>query len=533
MERNSLQEKLRNSVDSLPAPDNFTTYKARWGMLAMFCLLSLTNAMLWITFAPVSDDELSLTNAMLWITFAPVSDDANDYFDGMGTTYINLLAIVFQILYGPGALLGVLGMQRYGLRGTLLIGGFLSFLGAFIRVLGVVFKQYTSNAVAYSLVLLGQCVAAIAQPMFNSLPVPLASHWFSVAERDIATAVSSLFSPLGNAFGQIFPPMFISEDDETGHVSGMRDLMLLEAAICLASFLLALVFFKSHPPTPASYSSQLKAEGVNVYASTDSEDPSSRDSTGLEKVKKQVRELMSNKTTGLEKVKKQVRELMSNKDYVILLVAFSTGLGLFNTFLTLIYQIVEPYDYSNDDAGSFGAILIVFGLIGAALAGALLETTHAYRTILKGGFLLCQVAMLFFFSMLFSDNFLGLLAAFALLGLFMLPMLPAVVENCAECTYPIPEELSTGILFVGGNIVGIPFIFIVQYLLSGSDGPGPPPFRSSNFFIEAVMLFTVIVLMFYNGEYKRLQCDKLPAEERESGLFRDEDRKLVESSEGA
>lgn len=41
---------------------------------------------------------------------------------GIGTTYINLLAIVFQVLYGPGALLGVLGMQKYGLRGTLLVG---------------------------------------------------------------------------------------------------------------------------------------------------------------------------------------------------------------------------------------------------------------------------------------------------------------------------------------------------------------------------------------------------------------------------
>ena len=40
----------------------------------------------------------------------------------IGTTYINLLAIVFQVLYGPGALLGVLGMQKYGLRGTLLVG---------------------------------------------------------------------------------------------------------------------------------------------------------------------------------------------------------------------------------------------------------------------------------------------------------------------------------------------------------------------------------------------------------------------------
>ena len=71
--------------------------------------------------------------------------------------------------------------------------------------------------------------------------------------------------------------------------------------------------------------------------------------------------------------------------------------------------------------------------------------------------------------MLYSDNFNGLLAAFCLLGrisflfsfgllfdfiicligFFMLPMLPAVVENCAECTYPLPEELSIGLLFFG------------------------------------------------------------------------------------
>jgi hypothetical protein len=153
----------------------------------------------------------------------------------------------------------------------------------------------------------------------------------------------------------------------------------------------------------------------------------------------------------------------------------------------------------------------------------------------------------------------------------MLPMLPAVVENCAECTYPIPEELSTGLLFVGecvasslpytlsqvldmiflaplifpftvflfivedlkhvfkhnsnnhqspttvinlthalhkllcldnfsinydlmfwcsychdlsgGNVVGIPFIFIVQVLLSSKKW-GPPPFIPSNIFIQ-------------------------------------------------
>jgi hypothetical protein len=111
-------------------------------------------------------------------------------------------------------------------------------------------------------------------------------------------------------------------------------------------------------------------------------------------------------------------------------------------------------------------------------------------------------------------------------------MLPAVVENCAECTYPLPEELSIGLLFFGllsfsqlaphlpppsgGNIVGIPCIFIVQVLLSKRIGDAPPPFLPSNLFIESqshcsspslsftpffsvIFIVTLFVLFFYNG----------------------------------
>ena len=67
--------------------------------------------------------------------------------------------------------------------------------------------------------------------------------------------------------------------------------------------------------------------------------------------------------------------------------------------------------------------------------------------------------------MLYSDNIVGLSIAFCVLGLFILPMLPAVLENCAECTYPVPEEFSTGLLFAGGNYFGIPFVFLTEYLI--------------------------------------------------------------------
>jgi hypothetical protein len=53
-------------------------------------------------------------------------------------------------------------------------------------------------------------------------------------------------------------------------------------------------------------------------------------------------------------------------------------------------------------------------------------------------------------QMLYSHNTAGLSCAFSVLGLCILPMLPVVLENCAECTYPVPEEFSIGILFAGG-----------------------------------------------------------------------------------
>ena len=110
--------------------------------------------------------------------------------------------------------------------------------------------------------------------------------------------------------------------------------------------------------------------------------------------------------------------LLSNKDYVLLLCSFSIGVGFFNALLTLLNQIVNPFGYrygrrefflfviyllflhfidicifniwsfymyicrvltSNDDAGTFGAVFIVFGLVGAGVIGT---CSMYYTTVL-------------------------------------------------------------------------------------------------------------------------------------------------------
>ncbi len=115
-------------------------------------------------------------------------------------------------------------------------------------------------------------------------------------------------------------------------------------------------------------------------------------------------------------VKAEMKLLSKNKDYILLFLFFSVGVGFFNTILTLLNQIVEPYGYSNDDAGTFGAVFVFAGLFGAGVFGKVMENTKAYRPLLQLGIALCVLSTCLLLAMLYSNNFWPLTVAFAVLG---------------------------------------------------------------------------------------------------------------------
>jgi len=77
------------------------------------------------------------------------------------------------------------------------------------------------------------------------------------------------------------------------------------------------------------------------------------------------------------------------------------------------------------------------------------------------------------------------------------------------------------LLLLGSNILGLGFIFGLQFLI---DTPafGPPPLLPSNAFIVAIIVSAAVIVCFYQGEYRRL--------ERESLLDRLPDRLHEDSS---
>lgn len=116
-----------------------TVFVRRWAVLGMFCLLTFSNAYLWIVFAPSS--------ALLKI-YLNVDD-----------TQINLLSNIFMFAYPLTFLLAIFIYERKeGLRIALVTSAFLHALGACIRWIG-----FMQNVRSFPLVCIGTVFPAVAQ----------------------------------------------------------------------------------------------------------------------------------------------------------------------------------------------------------------------------------------------------------------------------------------------------------------------------------------------------------------------------------
>lgn len=463
----------------------YKLYSSRWTALTIFCCMEMANALLWVTYAPISDISQHYFGS-------------DNYYSSI--TGVNMLANVYLILYPVGTILAVYCVKRIKPRNSLLLGGLLSVIGALMRWIASTQKQSLGNSGVYLLMFFGQAFGALSQPFFTNFVPALSGIWFAVEERDISTAVGSMCSPLGNAIGQLIPPIIVTETVNASgtvtlyihillfifiiysggyEVKNMDTLMLVEFILNVLPLVAAYFFLKDGPPTPPSHSTKLKQQRQRAIEGKEEKqaeyDPESTSRTvDAFSHSGSAAAILSRRPTGemknllddsiqpsseLDDVTRCINELKSllaNRNFVLLATAFCIGVGYFNALMTLLNQIVNPFGYSNDDAGTFGAVFIVSGLVGAGIMGKCLEVTKAYQGCLMICVVLASMSNFLCFCLLYSNNFWSLTICFGLLGLTVLPLLPAMLENCAECTFPVSEELSAGFLYSGNSLFCFP-----------------------------------------------------------------------------
>jgi MFS family permease len=336
---------------------------------------------------------------LLWITFAPITGQAAKFY-GVPDLSIGLLSMSFMIVYIVVSIPASWVIDTYGIRVGVGIGALLT------AVFGLLRGVWASN---YTLVLIAQIGLAIGQPFVLNALTTVAARWFPLRERASASGLGSLAMYLGIFLGLALTPILTIHFQ----IGGML------VAYGIASIVAALVFLvlaRERPATPPC-------------------------PPGME-----VRSLVFD----------GFKQMLRQKQFLLLLVIFFIGLGVFNAVTTWIEDIVRPNGFSSTQAGLIGGLMIVGGILGALIIPSLSDRFRKRTPFIM---LALAGATLGLAGIAYATSYWLLIVAAFIMGFFLLSAGPIGFQYGAEITYPTLEGTSNGLLILMGQISGILFIF--------------------------------------------------------------------------
>jgi MFS family permease len=337
-------------------------------------------------------------NQLAWITFAPITGVAAKYY-GVSDLSIGLLSMSFMIVYIFVSIPASWVIDTFGFRIAVSGGALLT--GVFGLTRGLAGDNY-------SLVLISQIGIAAGQPFILNAITKVAARWFPILERATASGLGSLAMYLGIAAGMMLTPWLVLSYN-------INSMLMIYGIAALVLAVLFLVFAREHPPTPAS--------------------PPGQDERSL--------------------VFDGLRQMMRMRDFLLLLVIFFIGLGVFNSVTTWIEDILRPRGFSILQAGVIGGLMVIGGILGALILPLL---SDRYRRRVPFIIFSLAAASLGLVGIAFVHNYTLLLLSAFVMGFFLLSAGPIGFQYGAEITYPAPEGTSNGMLLLMGQISGIVFI---------------------------------------------------------------------------
>ena len=368
-------------------------------------------------------------NQLLWITFAPITGDATKYY-GVSDLRIGILSMCFMIVYIVVSIPASWIIDKFGIRIGVGIGAV--FTGVFGLVRGFAGPDYT-------LLLLAQIGIAIGQPFILNAITKLAARWFPIEERATAAGLGTLAMYLGILLGMTLTPYLIIG-------SGIGGMLYIYGIVSILTTIGFLLLIKESPPTAPCLPDQ--EERSLVYDG--------------------------------------FKQTLQTKDFILLMIIFFIGLGVFNAVTTWIEDILRPRGFSATQAGITGGLMIIGGIIGALFI-PILSDRYKKRT----PFIIIALAgaTLGLAGITFATSYWLLLTSGAVLGFFLLSSGPIGFQYGAEITFPASEGTSNGMLLLMGQISGIAFIFGMDSLKSTSTGS----MTKSLMFLIGLMILSIFI----------------------------------------
>lgn len=461
-------------------------------------------------------------NEMMQLTFSPVFAATQAAF-GASVVDVTALPTLYLIAFAPAAFALALLRTRLGLRACLLGGVLVQALGAWAR-----FAACAAPAVRGSFYLLaaGQLLAALAQPVFINLPAVLSSTWFAAADRALSTVFATIANPVGNALGSVVPGLLVPDGASPSvAAAALAHITLAQAVVATLVAAAVFAFVDDAPVDAPSAAAAIRRVAARTKSTVSGGDVDVDDGldvgpqsgvgagAGVALLGPSTSKLSSpvSLATAWSELSRDAISLFRNRNFLFLLLGFSIGLGIFNALLAILGQLLTPCGYTPSVAGIAGGAMLLSGLLTAIFAGFALRATGAFVPALRFGIASAAVGMLGFLLALRPHGEVVLLVASAILGAAAVPLLPLSLENAAEATFPIVEDMSAALLTAAGKLFGVAFVFILQPLATSSSCStvATPVF----FFVTSAIVIAATSLFFFQIDYRRVSAEATAARE--------------------
>ncbi len=192
----------------------------------------------------------------------------------------------------------------------------------------------------------------------------------------------------------------------------------------------------------------------------------------------------------------EIKQCLKQPAFVVLLSVLGVGYGMFVALWSTMQELV----ISTPLAAWIGIAFVGGGIVGATIAGLIVDKWRIYRPVLTVGSFGSLAAMILFFFGLLPINESWLIGSAVSAGFFLIALLPVVFETAVEVTFPVNESTSAGLLIMIGNLFAI--IFVVAYTVES----------------DSAVAVTGVIIVFFAGtvqqmfsfrpEYKRLAFEQ-------------------------
>ncbi|KAK6610723.1 Major facilitator superfamily domain-containing protein 7 [Botrytis cinerea] len=368
--------------------------------------------------------QLVLLNIVVswdWLTFSASSTTVSQYYN-VSESAINWLSTAFLFAFVLASPFVIYVLHHGGPKPAIVISSVLLLLGNWIRY-GATRSGPHGN---FGGVMFGQILTGVAQPFVLAAPTRYSDLWFTNQGRVAATAVMSLANPFGGALAQLIDPFW------AGSVGSIPNMVLYISIISTIATIPSF-FIPKEPPTPCSASSEEPKHALGA----------------------------------------SLRFLLRSPEFYMMMFPFWFYVGLFNSISSLINQMLSPYSFSETDAGIAGALLIVVGLVAAAITSPLIDRTKTYLLAIKIQIPILGICYLAFTWAPQTRSLAAIYAILSILGAASFSLVPVALEYLIEITHPVSPEVTSTICWSGGQLLGGIFIIASDKLRAGGFQMGP------------------------------------------------------------